>query len=150
MLNDKKKVNKVLNIERYKEKLKKCKGVALDCQIYKLRKECKEVESSFCLSNPCSACREDNIEWLLSEYKEPTLTEEEKAYLSAVIKPFKKHVKTIKKYRPLATTLYIITINVENESNYDTFVRLPPFEKSSGMYEGMEENRAYTLEELGL
>ena len=143
MINDKKKVNKVLNIERYKEKLKKCKGVALDCQIYKLRKECKEAESGFCLSNPCSACREDNIEWLLSEYKEPTLTEEEKAYLSAVIKPFRNEVLNIQKKSSFCEWISIVMESQET-------INLPYLKKSSGMYKGMEGNRKYTIEELGL
>lgn len=142
MLNDKKKVNKVLNIERYKEKLKKCKGVALDCQIYKLRKECKEAESGFCLSNPCSACREDNIEWLLSEYKEPTLTEEEKAYITEVIKPFRDEVTGILKGDNGSE---FIRISVENDGAF----RLPYFKKGS-MYKNMKTNKKYKLEELGL
>lgn len=113
---------------------------------------CIKIKCIDCEQNVpgCGCSMKKLTEWANSEYKDPILDEAEKKYLKAVIKPFKKHVKTIKKYRPLAKTLYIITINVENESNYDTFVRLPPFEKSSGMYEGMEENRAYTLEELGL
>lgn len=139
----------MLNIEKYKDELKKCKLVALDCQIYKLRKECKEAESGFCFSNPCSACREDNIKWLCSEYKEPILDEAEKKYLKAVIKPFKKHVKTIMKAKQVAT-LYAITIDIEEKYNYETFLQFPPFEKSSGMYQGMELGKEYTLKELGL
>lgn len=42
-------------------------------------------------------------EWANSKYKEPILDEVEKAYLSAVIKPFKKHVKTIMKAKQVAT-----------------------------------------------
>ena len=142
----------MLNKEKYSKEIVE---LAVNNEIIALKDNkpisCPEIKCDDCGRNSKSGCsRHILTEWANSECKEDILTEKEKAYLSAVIKPFKKHVKTIKKYRPLATTLYIITINVENESNYDTFVRLPPFEKSSGMYEGMEENRAYTLEELGL
>ena len=88
-------------------------------------------------------------EWANSEYKEPILDEAEKEYLKAVIKPFKKHIKTIMKAKQVAT-LYAITIDIEEKYNYETFLQFPPFEKSSGMYKGMELGRRYTLEELGL
>lgn len=133
----------MLNIERYKEELKKCKGVALDCQIYKLRKECKEVESGFCFSNSCSACREDNIEWLLSEAQ--ILNDAEKRYLKGVIRPFRNEVLGIEK-KPGSTFNEWISIEMKNNET----ISLPFFKKSSGMYKGMELKRRYTLEELGL
>ena len=134
----------MLNIERYKEKLKKCKGVALDCQIYKLRKECKEAESGFCLSNPCSACREDNIEWLLSEYKEPILDDAEKRYLRGVIRPFRNMVAFIKKTCNCAGFQWIEIAVKGNKT-----IALPGF-KNDKMYKGMKLEKEYTLEELGL
>lgn len=135
----------MLNIERYKEELKKCKGVALDCQMYQLRKECKEAESGFCFSNPCSACREDNIEWLCSEYKEQILTEKEKTYLSSVIKPFRDKVKSITKFADTRCTEEYIYMVIEGPAD----ACLPRFDGNT-MYKGMELNREYTLEELGL
>ena len=137
----------MLNIEKYKEELKKCKGVALDCQIYKLRKECKEVESGFCFSNPCSACRENNIEWLCSEYKEPILNDEEKEYLSAVIKPFRKDVEYIMKLPKFEWIQEEIYIHIGR--SWRGNIELPTFKKGA-MYKGMEINKRYTLEELGL
>ena len=47
-------------------------------------------------------------------------------------------------------TLYAITIDIEEKYNYETFLQFPPFEKSSGMYQGMELGKEYTLKELGL
>lgn len=137
----------MLNIEKYKEELKKCKGVALDCQIYKLRKECKEVESGFCFSNPCSACRENNIEWLCSEYKEPILNDEEKEYLSAVIKPFRKDVEYIVKLPKFEWIQEEIYIHIGR--SWRGNIELPTFKKGA-LYKGMEINKRYTLEELGL
>lgn len=133
----------MLNIERYKDELKKCKGVALDCQMYQLRKECKEAESGFCFSNPCSACRKDNIEWLLSEYQ--ILDDAEKRYLRGVIRPFRNEVLGIEK-KPGSTFNEWISIVMKNNET----ISLPFFKKSSGMYQGMELRRRYTLEELGL
>ena len=130
----------MLNIEKYKEELKKCKRIRLDCQICKMREECKEVKSGFCFSNPCSACREDNIEWLLSEAQ--ILDDAEKEYLKAVIKPFRDKVKCILKCSNSGEWIAIKIIN-------DTTINFPYFEKGT-MYQGMELNRKYTLEELGL
>ncbi len=130
----------MLNIEKYKEELKKCKRIRLDCQICKMREECKEVESGFCFSNPCSACREDNIEWLLSEAQ--ILDDAEKRYLRGVIRPFRKEVKSIRKLSAVSEWIVI-----QMESYLE--IHLPAFKKGT-MYQGMEGNRRYTIEELGL
>ena len=86
------------------------------------------------------------------EYKEDILDEEEKKYLSSVIKPFREKVKYIKK----VDTCWGCNRNYEYLSGevcnkddvVDTFA-LPYFPKGS-MYKGMETNKKYTLEELGL
>ncbi len=142
----------MLNKEKYKYKLEEilAKDIAVSKsgEIYRCvdRGNCDDCyDCIFCNSN----CIEGAKSWLNSEYKEPILTEEEKAYLSAVIKPFKKHVKTIMKAKQVAT-LYAITIDIEEKYNYETFLQFPPFEKSSGMYKGMEMGKKYTLKELGL
>lgn len=133
----------MLNIEKYKEELKKCKRIGLDCQIYGIREKCKEAESGFCFSNPCTACREDNIEWLLSETQ--ILDDAEKRYLRGVIRPFRNDVLGIEK-KPGSTFNEWISIAMKNNET----ISLPFFKKSSGMYKGMELKRRYTLEELGL
>ena len=131
------------NIEKYKEELKKCKRVSLDCQICKMREERKEVESGFCFSNPCSACREDNIEWLLSEAQ--ILDDAEKRYLKGVIRPFRDKVKYMLKN---SLNEEFISIVLEDKERREYF-NFPYFEKGT-MYKGMEINKRYTLEELGL
>ena len=87
------------------------------------------------------------------EYKEPILDEEEKKYLSAVIKPFRDRVIYIKKIDLhlgcKKDCEYIFGRLGGNEYDVvDTF-SLPYFPKGS-MYKGMETNKKYTLEELGL
>lgn len=85
------------------------------------------------------------LEWLEEEYKEPILNDVEKAYLSAVIKPFRKDVECIEKLNPscLKGKQYL-----RIELTYDYFT-LPIFAKGT-MYKGMERGKKYTLEELGL
>ena len=71
----------------------------------------------------------------------PILDDVEKEYLSNVIKPFRDRVSSISKDGPLE----YITISLDG----DDFAFLPNFEEGK-MYKGMETNRRYTLEELGL
>lgn len=78
------------------------------------------------------------------------LTKEEKEYLSAVIKPFRDKVTHIKKkVYPTPKRKYIeIEYTDTNEINNVSlcFPDLPNDE----MYKGMEDNRPYKLEEVGL
>lgn len=77
------------------------------------------------------------------ERKEDILDEAEKRYLRDVIRPFRKQVETISKQKEDYQTEYI-QISLENTVGY-----LPGF-KTNTMYKNMEENKEYTLEELGL
>lgn len=69
------------------------------------------------------------------------LDEEEKEYLSAVIRPFKDRVDYIEKVENI---LEYIAIDLNNER-----LSFPFFDKGT-MYKGMESNKKYTLKELGL
>lgn len=82
--------------------------------------------------------------WLEEEYKPNILDDVEKAYLSSVIKPFRKDVAYIEKCIFSMETDYVLISMKTSET-----VNLPNFRRKS-MYTGMEENRRYTLEELGL
>lgn len=82
------------------------------------------------------------FEWLEEEYEPTVLTEKEKAYLSAVIKPFREEVKTIEK----ASFEEDEQLQI---SDGDTVMAFPCFEKGT-MYKGMEAYKEYILEELGL
>lgn len=89
------------------------------------------------------------FEWLEEddgeENKPQILTDKEKAYLSAVIKPFRKDVKYIKKMDYVIRAKEYLLIKMHDLST----AALPLFEKET-MYKGMEANKAYTLDELGL
>lgn len=80
--------------------------------------------------------------WLEAEYKPPVLDDVEKAYLSAVIKPFRKKVGHVKKID--CGKKEFLKIYLEDDN-----IPFPFFTKGT-MYKGMEEGREYTLEELGL
>ena len=88
----------------------------------------------------------DFFNWLEQEYKPPILDDVEKAYLSAVIKPFRKRIEYIEK----TDNYYVdgkqfLSIGLVT----DDHCYLPFFKKGT-MYKGMEANECYTLEELGL
>lgn len=76
------------------------------------------------------------------QYKQEILDDIEKEYLRAVIKPFRDKVKYIKKNH--SNIGEYITICAIGE-----FVNFPYFKKGK-MYKGMEVDKKYSLEELGL
>lgn len=82
--------------------------------------------------------------WLEEEYDLKILTDKEKAYLSAIIKPFRDKKIIIGKLRHLFGKEEYIWIDIDGY----TFT-LPHFEKGE-MYKGMGINTFYPLEELGL
>lgn len=85
------------------------------------------------------------LEWLDMEYVEPILDDAERRYLSAVIRPFRKHVQNITKHLTFKNTEEYIIIHIDSSER----IYFPHF-KADAMYKGMELNRNYTLEELGL
>ena len=80
--------------------------------------------------------------WLEAEYKPPVLDDVEKAYLSAVIKPFREKVEHVKKID--CGKKEFLKIYLEDDN-----IPFPFFTKGT-MYKGMECEKEYTLEELGL
>lgn len=84
----------------------------------------------------------DFANWLEEEYDPKIL--DEKEYLSAVIKPFRKKVKYIEK-RFWTPNLEYLSIRLKNNE----FFAFPNFKKGK-MYKGMEHDKYYTLEDLGL
>lgn len=129
------------NIEKYKDEILKYAGYrhSLMCLIYE--NIMKKNDCTGC----CSKCKRETIEWLTSEYEEPILDDIEKEYLSAVIKPFRKRIKSIKKAYNSGNSAYI-TIAMNNREH----IFLPYFNLNSGMYKRMEIDKEYTLKDLGL
>lgn len=79
------------------------------------------------------------------EIEQPILTEKEKAYLKGVLRPFKDKVKFIRKDSKFSKNQEYIHIGIKNDFDID----FPNFQQGT-MYKGMESDRRYTLEELGL
>lgn len=92
------------------------------------------------------------------DVNEDILSDKEKEYLSAVIKPFRDRVCHIRKERGENIHVQYISIKskrydydedyVDEDDVYE-YVALPYFKKDT-MYVNMEVNKNYTLEELGL
>ena len=95
----------------------------------------------------CQKCLCESLEWLNQEYKDPILDDVEREYLSAVIKPFRNKVKKIAKISRIGQPeeQYIRIVLGELD-----FMNFPNFNTNTGMYKGMEADRLYSLEELGL
>lgn len=132
----------MLNIEKYKDEIKAEieKDNTLGCVVNKLM-------GNTCNYYPkCNDCYLKVLDWLLQEYQEPILTDEEKEYLSAVIKPFKNSIQYIGKFK-LDDGFQQIRINYEGE-HYASIIELPPFDND--MYKGMGIGKFYSLEVLGL
>lgn len=77
------------------------------------------------------------------EKNKPIIDDEEKEYLSVVIRPFKDKVKYIAKYGD--SRLEFISIKLVGDS-----AMLFPYFNKNTMYKGMELEKQYTLKELGL
>lgn len=82
--------------------------------------------------------------WLEEEYDPKILTDKEKAYLTAVAKPFRGDIKYIEKRFFVLNSEYIMICFRNNET-----LSFPTF-KTGKMYKGMEAKKCYNLEELGL
>ena len=81
------------------------------------------------------------------EYKPEILDEAEKRYLRGVIRPFRDKVEYICKYHHTSVTNEeFICICFLNSNG----LMLLPYFKEHSMYKGMELDKNYTLEELGL
>lgn len=84
------------------------------------------------------------LDWMAQEYKPEILDKVEKKYLREVIRPFRKEVTGIVKQKDMIYCQDFITILVGED-----YSSLPRFERDT-MYKGMEYDKPYKPEELGL
>lgn len=91
---------------------------------------------------------EEPVYQTVYEANKEILDEAEKRYLKQVIRPYKK-VKSISKYIYPGNRIASIEITVLDLDNEIWKFTLPPFEKGK-MYKNMEDDKEYTLQELGL
>lgn len=85
------------------------------------------------------------LEWMAQPYKEPILDEYERKHLADAIRPFKDRVKYIAKIMSYDEFEQCIKIVF-----YNGYCTCFPYFIANMMYEGMEVNKEYSLEELGL
>ena len=132
----------MLNIEKYKNLvLKNLNCCQMESDLRKLG--CKAHID--CAHTLCEDCNEHFFKWLLSEAEEPILDEVEKKYLSAAIRPFRKMIAYIVKAQDFDDGKQCIRIILQNGYGMH-FLYLD----DDAMYKGMEVNKNYSLEELGL
>lgn len=133
----------------------------------KFLKEIKDVDYCFALKENkilkcgsfegCSdcafqgSCWLNRTKWLLEEYKEPILTDEEKEYLKNLIKHFRNYIKYIEREtEDFYNGEQLESINIWMEKGDIGNFTIIPIVETSLTFEGMEDERQYSLEELGL
>lgn len=132
----------MLNIEKYKNLvLKNLNCCQMESDLRKLG--CKAHID--CAHTLCEDCKEHFFKWLLSEAEEPILDDVEKKYLSAAIRPFRKMIAYIVKAQDFDDGKQCIRIILQNGDGMHF-----PYLDDDAMYKGMEVNKNYSLEELGL
>ena len=132
------------NIEKYYEEIKQkyqtSNVLNPSCSVFEIRTGIDD-----CSGCHCKECSIKSFEWLNQEYKDPILDDVEREYLSAVIKPFRKKILCIRKSKdPRKGKNYIKIEFCDGDRMF--FPNL----SNDEMYKGMELDRNYTLEELGL
>ena len=82
-------------------------------------------------------------------FRKPILDDVEREYLKAVFKPFASRIKSVKKQRCNETWKGMEYIQVDMAAPDGDSTCFPLF-KAGTMYKGMNFNKAYTLDELGI
>lgn len=140
----------MLNIEKYKDEIKAEveKERTLGCVVNKLM-------GNTCDYFPkCNYCYLKVLDWLLQEYKEPILTDEEKGYLKNVIEPKKDDITWIRKwcfYKGTESEYTTVTVYAKHPAltSPNSFWVLLDFIVTEEMpFKGTELEKAYSLEEL--
>ena len=134
-------MEKETNLEHYKKRLKKIlkehykdpQTVFHDIKAY-IDPEIQRTSDFFTSSI---------LDWMAQEYKPEPLDKVEKKYLSEVIRPFREEVTAIEKLEAPAGKEYILIILKDDSMSFPSF-------KKGRMYKGLELEKRYTPEELGL
>ena len=137
------------NLEYYKKELREIFIANCDSPAFIVKRIVDRLDKNM----KCGAqtgYMEDILDWMAEPYKEPILDEVEKAYLRSAVKPFRAKVAFIYKckYRTNECFIRIVVNSAASPSGLDS-IYFPTFIGDT-MYKGMEENKEYTLKELGL
>ena len=142
----------MLNIEKYEEELGPFGtqfAITKDGKI----KDCQEIECEACTFNyaPEDNCDKVRLEWLLKEYVEPVLTDKEKAYLKSIIEFVRNDITNVKKTAFTVDGINELTCITISGKTPCYGIELIKFKTTEDMpFEGMELEKAYTLNELEL
>lgn len=150
-------INKKKNKEFYKDKI-----FEAACKYRKIAVNKETGEPDSCTAITCKqcalyhrycgdGCTQCWSRWLEEEHIETVLDGVEKRYLESVIRPFRNRVEHIQKSNIGGEEYTFIRIFVKcykpEEGNEAIFL---PFFDGAKMYTGMEKEKFYTIEELGL
>lgn len=138
------------NIEKYENEISQLvnKGGSLECSIATVA---GIREEKHCFSPVCKECHNKCIEWMCSEYNEPILSDEEKDIVRVMLDFLHKFGCTVidVKKIDIGNCDSFISIRYENYViGTDDTISSPII--NNDKFKGMELNRKYTLEELGL
>lgn len=127
------------NIEKYGNNIMNEYDGSIACGVRRLKghNECAGIK--------CINCNMDALKWLIAECKEPVLDDKEREYLSYGIRPFREKIECIYKHQMPYRDEYYIAVRLKDGDS----LMYPRF-KGNTMYKGMEVEKEYTLEELGL
>lgn len=127
------------NIEKYGNNIMNEYDGSIACGVRRLKghNECAGIK--------CIDCNMDALKWLIAECKGLVLDDKEREYLSYGIRPFREKIECIYKHQMTYRDEYYIIVMLKDGDS----LMYPRF-KGNTMYNGMEVEKEYTLEELGL
>lgn len=132
------------NLEHYKKELKEIFNEYYD-EPSEIIREIKALMGVEIKGYGFQSCTGAILDWMAQPYKEPILDDVEREYLKAVIRPFRKMIAYIAKAQDFDDGKQCIRIILQNGDGMHF-----PYLDDDAMYKGMEVNKEYTLEELGL
>ena len=139
------------NIEKYQKEITnhiKEYGDSLECTIANIAGIRKERP---CYYQDCEVCHKKCLEWMYEDYKEPILNDDEIDIVKAMcdfIHKFGCTVIAVRK-RDVENGDCFIRTTLKNIVTGRLYIMNSPF-FNNDMFEGIELNKEYTLEELGI
>ena len=128
----------MLNIEKYKDEIKEY-GFS---KVY-LREKNVTIDGE----KGVNLNIRNVVDWLCSEYKEPLLDDEEKEFLQDLMEWYKFNALKINDVK-----MYVYDKLYDDISYYRGTISIPLSLENEGfyMFQNLEDDRMYTLEELGI
>ena len=138
------------NIEKYEHEISKLvnEGNSLSCAIATVAGIRKEKP---CYHQECEECYKKCLEWMYEDYKEQILSDDEEEIVRVILDFIHKFGCTVIDVRKIdiGNCKSFISIRYENHViGVDDTISSPIIDNDK--FKGMELNRKYTLEELGL